>query len=221
MHPSSPSAAGSPSPDSSVIASTPGVAPHEVAVIRATEAATAQIARILQAEELTDQAVRVAIADRSPTGFQYQLEFCDQSERKPTDLVFEQEGLVFYIAGDSVDDLRGTTLDYVDTGFSAGFKFDNPNRPKLLEDPIAERVHRVLQDQINPGVASHGGHVQLLDVKDGTVYVRLGGGCQGCGQADSTVKDGIQTAICAAVPEIHTVLDVTDHAAGTNPYFQG
>jgi Fe/S biogenesis protein NfuA len=212
MQPSSSSAADSSAVDSSAASA---------AVIRATEAATAQIARILASEELTDQAVRVAIAERSPTGFQYQLEFCDRSERKPSDLVLEQDQLLFYVAGDSVDDLRGTALDYVDTGFSAGFKFDNPNRPKLLDDPIAERVFRVLQDQINPGVASHGGHVQLLDVKDGTVYVRLGGGCQGCGQADSTVKDGIQSAVCAAVPEIHTVLDVTDHAAGTNPYFQG
>lgn len=192
----------------------------EPVVLIATEVAVAQIERILESEQLVDQAVRVAIAERSPTGFQYQLEFCDRSERRDDDFVMEQGALVFFIAGDSVDDLRGTKLDYVDTGFSAGFKFDNPNRPKLLEDPIAERVYRVLQDEINPGVASHGGNVQLLDVKDGTVYVKLGGGCQGCGQADTTVKDGIQTAIRAAVPEIHTVLDVTDHAAGTNPYFQ-
>lgn len=190
-------------------------------VLQATDEATQQIARILEQEQLSDQAVRVAIAERSPTGFQYQLEFCDVSERRADDFVFEQGALLFYIAGDSVEDLRGTKLDYVDTGFSAGFKFDNPNRPKLLEDPVAERVYRVIQDQINPSVASHGGNVQLLDVKDGTAFVRLGGGCQGCGQADVTVKEGIQSAICGAVPEIHTVLDVTDHAAGTNPYFAG
>jgi Fe/S biogenesis protein NfuA len=213
------SAPSSGAPSASIDVTEP-LAP-DLVVLRATDVATAQIARILEQEELSDQAVRVAIAERSPTGFQYQLEFCDRSERRDDDLVFEQGPLLFYIAGDSVGDLRGTTLDYVDNGFSAGFKFDNPNRPKLLEDPIAERVHRVLQDQINPGVASHGGHVQLLDVKEGTVYLKLGGGCQGCGQADTTVKEGIQTAICAAVPEIHTVLDVTDHAAGTNPYYQG
>ncbi|MDB4988950.1 MAG: uncharacterized protein JWN04_4128 [Myxococcaceae bacterium] len=190
-------------------------------VLRATEEATKQIARILEQEQLDEQAVRVAIADRSPTGFQYQLEFCDRSEKKSDDLVFEQGELLFYIDGSSVADLTGTTLDYVDTGFSAGFKFENPNRPKLLENPVAERVYRIIQDQINPSVAAHGGNVQLLDVKDGTVFVKLGGGCQGCGQADTTVKQGIQTAICDAIPEIHTVLDVTDHAAGTNPYFAG
>lgn len=190
-------------------------------LLRATEVAIKQIKHILEEEQLTDQAVRVGIGDRSPTGFQYQLEFCDRADRRDDDVVLEQDDTVFYVLGDSAEDLRGTTLDYVDTGFSAGFKFDNPNRPKLLEDPIAERVHRVIQDQINPGVASHGGHVQLLDVKEGTAYVRLGGGCQGCGHADTTVKQGIEAAIFEAVPEIHTVLDVTDHAAGTNPYYQG
>jgi Fe/S biogenesis protein NfuA len=192
----------------------------ETPFLSVTEVATSQIKHILEQEELQGQAVRVGIAEKTPTGFQYRLEFCDRAERAEGDLVFEQAGVLFYIDGDSVEDLRGTSLDYVDTGLSAGFKFENPNKPKLLSDPIAERVYRVIQERINPGVASHGGQVTLLDVKDGTVYVRLGGGCQGCGQADATVKDGIQSMICEEVPEIHTVLDVTDHAAGTNPYFQ-
>lgn len=190
-------------------------------ILTVTPGATAQIKKVLEQEELAEQAVRVGIADKSPTGFQYQLEFCDRSERSEADLELEQDGVVFLLSKEHAEDLRGTTLDYVDTGFSAGFKFDNPNKPKLLQDPIAERVYRVIQERINPGVASHGGTVTLLDVKEGTAYVRLGGGCQGCGQADTTVKDGIQAMICEAVPEVHSVLDVTDHAAGTNPYFQG
>ena len=192
----------------------------ETPLLSVTEVATRQIKRILEQEELLEQAVRVGIADKTPTGFQYKLEFCDRDERAEGDLVFEHDGVLFYVDADSVADLRGTSLDYVDTGFSAGFKFENPNKPKLLGDPVAERVYRVIQERINPGVASHGGQVTLLDVKDGTAYVRLGGGCQGCGHADSMVKEGIQTMICEEVPEIHTVLDVTDHAAGTNPYFQ-
>lgn len=190
-------------------------------VLTVTEVATNQIKRILEQEDLAEQAVRVGIGDKGPTGFQYQLEFCDRSDKQDDDLVFEENGVTFYVTSASVEKLTGTSLDYVDTGFSAGFKFDNPNKPKLLTDPVAERVNRIIQERVNPGVASHGGEVTLLDVKDGTVYLKLGGGCQGCGQADSTVKEGIQTMICEEVPEIHTVLDVTDHAAGTNPYFQG
>ncbi len=190
-------------------------------IITATDNALLQIKRIVEQEGLADQAVRVGISDKSPTGFVYQLDFCDQSETRSDDSVLKQGEITFFVNGDSVDDLRGTTLDYVDTGFSAGFKFDNPNKPKLLQDPIAQRVHAVIQERINPGVASHGGHVTLLDVREGTAYVRLGGGCQGCGHADTTVKQGIEAMICESVPEVHAVLDVTDHAAGENPYYQG
>ncbi len=190
-------------------------------IIAPTENAVTQIKRILEQEGLSDQAVRVGISDRAPTGFSYQLEFCDQAERTDQDTVFQHGDLTFLIDAESIDDLRGTGLDYVDTGFSAGFKFDNPNKPKLMQNPIAVRVHEVIKERINPGVASHGGNVTLLDVRDGTAYVRLGGGCQGCGHADDTVKQGIEAMIREAVPEVHTVLDVTDHAAGENPYYQG
>ncbi len=190
-------------------------------IIAPTETALSQIKRILEQEGLSDQAVRVGISERSPTGFSYQLEFCDQSEKTEADTVLEHGDLVFLIDTESIEDLRGTSLDYVDTGFSAGFKFDNPNKPKLMQNPIAVRVQEVIKERINPGVASHGGNVTLLDVRDGTAYVRLGGGCQGCGHADDTVKQGIETMIREAVPEVHTVLDVTDHAAGENPYYQG
>ena len=81
-------------------------------------------------------------------------------------------------------------------------------------------VQRVLDEEINPGVALHGGHIALIDVQDDTAYIRLEGGCQGCGMADVTLKQGVEGAIKEAVPEIATVLDVTDHAEGTNPYYQ-
>ena len=69
-------------------------------------------------------------------------------------------------------------------------------------------------------MANHGGHISLIDIKEDVVYVQLGGGCQGCGMADVTLKQGIETAIMEAVPEITAVYDVTDHANGENPYYQ-
>jgi Fe-S cluster biogenesis protein NfuA len=78
----------------------------------------------------------------------------------------------------------------------------------------------VIDTKINPGVAMHGGYVTLLDVKDDIAYVALGGGCQGCGMANVTLKQGIEVIIREAVPEIHQVIDSTDHAGGTNPYYQ-
>ena len=86
-------------------------------------------------------------------------------------------------------------------------------------DEIRERVQQVLDAKINPEVAQHGGVVTLIDVKDNVVYIQMGGGCQGCGQADVTLKFGIETAIRDAIPAVGDILDVTDHASGRNPYY--
>ena len=89
-----------------------------------------------------------------------------------------------------------------------------------LETPEGKLIQALLDERVNPAVASHGGHIALVDVQDDTVYIRLEGGCQGCGMADVTLKQGIETEIKQAVPNITAVLDVTDHAGGTNPYYQ-
>ncbi|WP_373086540.1 NifU family protein [Sneathiella sp.] len=89
-----------------------------------------------------------------------------------------------------------------------------------LDTPDGNAVQQILVDQINPQVAQHGGHIALVDVKEDTVYIRLEGGCQGCGMADVTLKQGIATTIMSQLPSIKNVLDVTDHADGTNPYYQ-
>ena len=84
---------------------------------------------------------------------------------------------------------------------------------------IKERVQELLDNSINPAVASHGGHVQLIDVKDNVAYIQMGGGCQGCGAADVTLKMGIERMIKEEIPEIQEILDTTDHASGQNPYY--
>lgn len=193
----------------------------ESAMIQLTEVAVTQIKKIMEAEDCGEQAIRVAISRRNPTGFEYQLEFVDEAEREEGDALVEQDGIRLFVDGDSISDLHGASIDYQDNGFAAGFKFDNPNKPPLMGNPVAARVHELIQERVNPGVAAHGGHVSLLDVKDRTAYIELGGGCQGCGQADTTVKQGIEALILEEVPEIERVLDTTDHAAGQNPYFRG
>ena len=84
---------------------------------------------------------------------------------------------------------------------------------------LKERVQHLLDTSINPGVAGHGGFVRLMDVQDSVVYVQMGGGCQGCGMADVTLKAGIESLIKEEIPEVTDVLDTTDHAAGRNPYY--
>ena len=85
-------------------------------------------------------------------------------------------------------------------------------------DEIRESVQRVLDAEINPSVAEHGGVIRLIDVQENRVFIQMGGGCQGCGQANVTLKFGIENVIRASVPEVAEILDVTDHAAGRNPY---
>lgn len=86
-------------------------------------------------------------------------------------------------------------------------------------DAIRQKVEAVLQNEVNPGIASHGGYIEVLDVKGSTLYIRMGGGCQGCGMASVTLKQGVERAIRAEVPEVGAILDTTDHAAGTNPFY--
>jgi Fe/S biogenesis protein NfuA len=90
----------------------------------------------------------------------------------------------------------------------------------LIGRGTKEKIQYLLAHKINPGVAEHAGFVELIDVRDNNVYIRLGGGCQGCGAADFTLRQGIEAIIKKEVPEILQVLDVTDHAAGMNPYYQ-
>jgi Fe-S cluster biogenesis protein NfuA len=89
-----------------------------------------------------------------------------------------------------------------------------------LDSDEGKAIQRLFDEHINPQVASHGGHIALVDVKGDTAYIRMGGGCQGCGMANVTLKQGVAKAIQAQVPAITNVLDVTDHGGGANPYYQ-
>ena len=92
--------------------------------------------------------------------------------------------------------------------------------PDLSADlDLKQRVQEVIDTQINPAVAMHGGYITLLDVKEGVAYVEMGGGCQGCGAASLTLKHGVEMLLREEVPEIREVLDTTDHASGTNPFY--
>jgi len=183
-----------------------------------TDAAKKKVLALLEGEEQKDLALRVAIRGRGPGGFRYELQFVGAGERGAEDTVVNAGGFDVLVDPDSALNLKGATVDFLDGVTESGFKIDNPN--PLWTDPKAQAVQEVIDTQINPGVASHGGHVALLDVKDNIAYIALGGGCQGCGMVDVTLKQGIEVLLKEAVPEIHQVIDTTDHAAGKNPYYQ-
>jgi Fe/S biogenesis protein NfuA len=88
-----------------------------------------------------------------------------------------------------------------------------------MSEELKTKVQELIDTMINPAVAGHGGYVELIDVQDNRVYLQMGGGCQGCGAADITLKSGIERLIKEEIPEVEEVLDTTDHASGANPYY--
>jgi len=189
-------------------------------MVTITEAARDKVLEILKDGDRKGVALRVAITGRGrgPGGFGYELELVEEDEKAPDDLVVDAGGFKMVIDAMSAPKLEGAVVDYHDDPMDSGFKIENPNT--FFEDPIAIKVQHVLDEQINPAVADHGGFVMLLDVKDDTAYIQLGGGCQGCGMANVTLKQGVEVMIQRAVPEIKNVVDSTDHASGSNPYYQ-
>lgn len=182
-----------------------------------TELAQKQVAEAMKSEDRDDLALRIAITGRGGGGFRYQMDLVGLDETRPDDEVLDLDTFKVFVDSESAPDLNGATVDFVTRLSESGFKFDNPN--SVWGDGVAADVQRVLDEQINPQIAAHGGFVTLLEVKDETAYITMGGGCQGCGMADYTLKQGVEQAIVEAVPAVQRVLDTTDHAAGTNPYY--
>jgi Fe/S biogenesis protein NfuA len=183
-----------------------------------TDIAREKIVALMEGEENKNLALRVAIRGRGPGGFNYDLGFVDADAQEEGDTVIDGGGFKVYVDKDSAVKLQGATLDFVEEQYESGFKIDNPN--PLWDDPTAQKVQEVIDERINPGIRSHGGWVALLEVKGDTAYIQLGGGCQGCGMVDVTLKQGIEVMIKEQVPQITKIIDTTDHAGGDNPYYQ-
>jgi Fe/S biogenesis protein NfuA len=186
-----------------------------------TENARAKFLAFLAEEEDDNPAVRITARRLGATRFEYGMNIVGQDDKAENDMVIEAEGLVFWIDPMSAKNLEGATIDYVDgeDAYSSGFKFKNPASDKGWDDPLAQRFQEILDREINPSLASHGGFVELLDLQDKKAFVKMGGGCQGCGMAAVTMSQGIEARIKEALPEIEDIVDTTDHAAGENPYY--
>lgn len=193
-------------------------------LIEFTEKAREMVRTFIGQEGDDQYAVRVAVESPSPLDPRYSIALVEPEEVSEEDVVFDGGGFRVAVDPDSASLLEGSTVEWIETLNETGFKVENPNLSpigsKPLEGPLAERVQTVIQERINPAVASHGGEIGLVEVRESVAYIRMSGGCQGCGMARVTLKQGVERMLKEAVPEIQAVEDVTDHAAGSNPYFQ-
>ena len=176
-------------------------------------------------------ALRIEVTGISDGEYESTMSFLPLEDAGPDDVVQHHDGLAIVIPADSVEKLRGATIELEGNLILGSLVIINPNSPSPavaaagrpppdLSGDVTQRVLQILAEQINRSIAAHGGYVELVAVENSTAYLRLSGGCQGCAMAPVTLTQGIEVAITGAVPEITRVVDVTDHASGTNPYFE-
>ena len=202
-----------------------------VPVLRMTDAALAMVLEVRASEESGESlALWIEIGGSNGGAYTYDMYFQAAADARPEDWSDERGGMALVVPSESIEMMRGAVLD----AHEGGMVIENPNNPPApaaaspamagppadLSGDVAQRILQVLEQQINPSIAAHGGRADLVAVEDAAAYLRLSGGCAGCGMATVTLSQGIEVAIRESVPEIIRVIDVTDHAAGSNPYYE-
>jgi Fe/S biogenesis protein NfuA len=190
-------------------------------VIKVTDTATQKFLEAVKSEKREGHGLRVIVQNGGTYRPEFALNFVAPGEAAADDTEVDVGAFKVYVDPESAKWLEGASIDFVETLSESGFKVDAPNAGLPKPDgPLGESVQRVLDEHVNPQVASHGGHVSLVAIEDETAYLRFGGGCQGCGMINVTLKQGVEKILFAEVPEIKKVMDITDHASGTNPYYE-
>ena len=188
-----------------------------------TDEALEKVLEVRSAEPEGDAlALWVEISGQQAGAYTYLMEFRPVADLPADVAIDDSAGLAVAIPADNADNLRGAVL-----AFNGGMVMQNPNKPEPPPSPfadadlsgeLAQRVITVINDEVNPQIAAHGGAARLAAIEGSIAYVELSGGCQGCGSAKATLQQGIEVIILDLVPEITEVVDVTDHASGVNPY---
>jgi Fe/S biogenesis protein NfuA len=203
----------------------------EEPVVTALEVTDAALAKVLEVRSEEDDpeatGLRVTITGANGPEFSYDLSFEDISNAEENDHIYKVDDLVVIIPKENLEDLSGATLDLPSNPMQGGLVIRNPNRPKMLEGEDielsgtpGEKLQQLLDQHINPSLAAHGGYAELVKMEQTVAHILMGGGCQGCAMSAATLRQGIEVMIAEAIPEITEIIDVTDHEAGENPFFE-
>lgn len=174
-----------------------------------------------------DQSLRISVSGPR-TAPAFDLTLVGPQERSDDEREVDAGGFTVFVKEDDAELLEGATVDYVQRVNESGFEVrpaagavPEPAAAHARDEPtgeIADRVREVLDTQVNPAIAAHGGMISLVDVENNDIYVEMSGGCQGCALSRMTLRQGVERMLREAVPELTAVHDVTDHASGENPY---
>ncbi len=188
-------------------------------MIHVTEVARAKIREVIESEGDIGNLIRVQARKLAPYRFEYEIFFIEAADIAADDAQHAIEGLVFVLDPASAPNLEGATIDYVE-GPPGGFKFDNPQAKRTFADPLESELHEFIEREVNPQIAAHRGYISLHGIKEGVVYLEMGGSCQGCGMAAMTMRQGVEQQIRERFPDFREIVDVTNHEEGENPFYQ-
>ena len=180
--------------------------------------------RLIEQQALPGLGIRMRAVDPGTPGGDCRLEFCEPADRHGSEWEIECEGFSLYVDAPSVPYLDGGTVDFARSPTGGELTIRAPALRGSVpgaDASVVERVRHVIESEINPQLASHGGRVSLREVgADGVVVLQFGGGCHGCGMVDATLRGGVERTLRERVPEVTGVADATDHGSGRNPYFR-
>jgi Fe/S biogenesis protein NfuA len=198
---------------------------RSVTMITLTDRALEVVRDYLDKSDGEFTALRIGISGGTPLAPDFELTLVGPDDIRESEREVEAGDLPIVVEEEFAPRLEGATVDFVQRVNESGFEVSLAESQKaavpVLEGPFAERVKTVLDTEINPAIASHGGTITLVGVEDTEIYLEMGGGCQGCAMSRMTLRQGVERMVRQAVPEVTVIHDVTDHASGENPFFEG
>ena len=193
-------------------------------IINITKSAEEYLAKLIQDKNETDLSIRIFISDPGTPKAETCLAYCKPDEAMPDDMILNLDLINVNIEKRSIPFLKDCEVNFDNDTFGGQLTIKAPNArlPNISSDsPIEDRINYVIYNEINPMLESHGGEVSLVEFNDKNIAVlQFGGGCQGCGMVDVTLKDGIEKTLIDQIPEVKAVKDLTDHSINDNAYYK-